>query len=161
MHKILFLHGLDAAPGGFKPTYLRQKGFEVLNPALPKESLEESFRIAAEEYHKARPPVIVGSSRGGAVAMAIAPPDANLVLIAPAWRWCEVEPTVPPNTIILHSQGDEIIPFEDSVHLVANNRLPIENFRAVGVDHRMNDPEALDSLVDAILRLFKVKETDA
>ena len=32
---ILFLHGWQSTPGGIKPTYLKNHGHEVLNPALP------------------------------------------------------------------------------------------------------------------------------
>lgn len=150
--RVLFLHGLDAVPGGFKPMYLREHGFDVLNPALPRESLGESVRIAREEYERERPQVVVGSSRGGAVAMAFAPPETRLVLIAPAWRWCNVPPRVPPTTILLHSENDEVIPFADSHHLVERNGLPAENLLAIGTDHRMNDPRALEALVQAIRR---------
>ena len=33
--KILFLHGWQSTPGGVKPTFLKDHGHEVLNPALP------------------------------------------------------------------------------------------------------------------------------
>ena len=31
--KILFLHGWHSVPGGVKPTYLKDHGHEVINPA--------------------------------------------------------------------------------------------------------------------------------
>jgi len=34
--RILFLHGWHSTPGGIKPTYLSDHGYEVLNPALPE-----------------------------------------------------------------------------------------------------------------------------
>ena len=67
--KLLFLHGWNSVPGGVKPTFLASHGFEVLNPALPDEDFAESVRIAQAEFDRHRPTVIVGSSRGGAVAM--------------------------------------------------------------------------------------------
>jgi hypothetical protein len=33
--KILFLHGWTSVPGGRKPTFLKDDGHTVLNPALP------------------------------------------------------------------------------------------------------------------------------
>jgi hypothetical protein len=32
--KILFLHGWQSIPGGVKPTFLAQRGHEVINPRL-------------------------------------------------------------------------------------------------------------------------------
>jgi predicted esterase YcpF (UPF0227 family) len=150
---ILFLHGLDSKPGGFKPRLLQSRGFEVLNPALPKESFSESVRIAQETYNKHQPPIIVGSSRGGAVAMSLKAPKAKLVLIAPAWRWCEVAPTLPTETYILHSPNDEVIPYRDSVYLLETANLPESRLVTVGKDHAMNDDEAITALEKTILRL--------
>ena len=67
--KILFLHGWHSVPGGVKPTLLIQHGHEVLNPALPDEDFDEAVRIVQAEVDRHPPDVIVGSSRGGAVAM--------------------------------------------------------------------------------------------
>jgi len=68
--KILFLHGLESKPGGTKARKLEEAGHEVLNPALPKHSLEESITIAQLLVDYESPDIIVGSSRGGAVATA-------------------------------------------------------------------------------------------
>lgn len=43
----------------------------VINPRLPDEDFEEAVRIAQYEFDKHQPQIIVGSSRGGAVAMNI------------------------------------------------------------------------------------------
>ena len=37
--KILYLHGWHSTPGGVKPTYLKDHGHEVLNPALPDDMI--------------------------------------------------------------------------------------------------------------------------
>ncbi len=71
MAKVLFLHGWNSKPGGVKPTYLAEHGHTVINPALPDEDFAESVRIAQAEFDHHDPDVVVGSSRGGAVAMNI------------------------------------------------------------------------------------------
>ncbi len=97
-----------------KPTYLMSHGFEVLNPALPDDDFEAAIRIAQTEVETHHLNVIVGSSRGGAVAMNLEAGSIPLVLLCPAWkRWGKVK-TVKKNTIILHSRADEVIPFADS-----------------------------------------------
>mgnify|MGYP003646977443 CR=1 FL=1 len=52
MKKILFLHGLESKPNGTKPRFLREKGFEVFNPHLPKSSFEESIKIAQDTVYE-------------------------------------------------------------------------------------------------------------
>lgn len=84
--KVLFLHGWQSIPGGVKPTFLAQHGHEVINPKLPDEDFTEAVRIAQAEFDKHQPQVVVGSSRGGAVAMNINHGEARLVLLCPAWR---------------------------------------------------------------------------
>jgi hypothetical protein len=69
--KILLLHGWQSVPGGVKPTYLARHGHEAVNPKLPDDDFNEAVRIAQEEFDKHQPQVVVGSSRGGAVAMII------------------------------------------------------------------------------------------
>jgi len=44
---ILFLHGWNSTPGGMKPTYLKDHGHEVLNPALP----DDDFAFACRATH--------------------------------------------------------------------------------------------------------------
>jgi predicted esterase YcpF (UPF0227 family) len=84
--KIIFLHGWQSIPGGVKPTFLAQHGHEVVNPKLPDEDFEAAVRIAQAEFDRHRPDVVVGSSRGGAVAMNINSDDVKLVLLCPAWK---------------------------------------------------------------------------
>jgi predicted esterase YcpF (UPF0227 family) len=69
--KILFLHGWTSVPGGVKPTFLAQHGHEVFNPKLPDEDFALALKIAQAEFDKHQPDVVVGSSRGGTVAMNI------------------------------------------------------------------------------------------
>src|SRR5262245_60856955 len=101
--KILFCHGLEGSPHGRKVSALRGAGHEVIAPSLPKHDLGQSVRLARAAMQSSRPEVIVGSSRGGAVAMRIAGDGlAPLVLLAPAWRHNGTAPAVRKDTIILH-----------------------------------------------------------
>ena len=50
---IIFLHGWTSSPGGRKPTYLKDHGHTVLNPALPDNDLDAAVRITqAEEENR-------------------------------------------------------------------------------------------------------------
>ena len=145
--KILFLHGLESTPAGRKPTTISDAGYEVIEPILPANSWNDSISAAQEAYDEEQPDIIVGSSRGGAVAMAANLPARKMILIAPAWKKYCPGCTIAPNTIILHSPDDEIIAFADS-------RLLSKMFGAelviAGDDHRMNDSGALAKMMQAI-----------
>ncbi len=141
--KILFLHGWQSTPGGVKPTYLNDHGHEVLNPTLPDDDFDAAIRIAQAEFDQHHPDVVVGSSRGGAVAMNINAGSTPLVLLCPAWKRWGTARTVKPSTIILHSGADEVVPFAVSVELVRNSKLPSESLIVVGHEHggRWRAPE--------------------
>lgn len=140
--KILFLHGWQSIPGGVKPTCLAHHGHTVLNPQLPDEDFAEAVRIAQLEFDLHRPDVVVGSSRGGAVAMNIDCGDVPLVLLCPAWkRW---------GTAKMVKSGT-VIPFAESRELISNSRLPEEALIEVGSDHRLADPDSLAAMLQACI----------
>lgn len=146
---ILFLHGWNSVPGGVKPTYLAQHGHQVINPALDHEDFAAAVRVAQAEFDAHQPRVVVGSSRGGAVAMNIGSGNAQLVLLCPAWRKYGTATRVRPGTVILHSRADDVIPFADSEQLVSNSGLPASALVEVGNDHRLADPEPLAAMLRA------------
>jgi hypothetical protein len=146
--RILFLHGWNSVPGGVKPTYLKDRGHEVINPALPHEDFPAAVRVAQAEFDAHRPDVVVGSSRGGAVAMNIDSGDARLVLLCPAWKKYGGASAVNPGTVILHSRADDVIPFADSEELVRSSG-PSVALIEVGTDHRLADPEPLAAMLGA------------
>ena len=150
--KILFLHGWQSVPGGVKPTFLAQHGHEVINPKLHDEDFNEAVRIAQAEFGKHQPQVVVGSSRGGAVAMNIKSGDARLVLLCPAWKKWGTARTVKPDTVILHGGADDVVPFADSEELVRNSSLPASALIEVGDDHRLADPEPLVTMLKECCR---------
>ena len=155
--KVLFLHGWHSVVGGVKPTFLREAGHDVLNPTLDDDDFDAAVRIAQSEFDQHSPDVIVGSSRGGAVAMNIDSHDTPLVLLCPAWKnWGTVK-KLKPNAVILHSRADDVIPFADSVELVAKSHLPSESLIEVGDDHRLADPEPLKAMLEACERLVSQK----
>ena len=145
--KVLFLHGLESKPGGTKAIALKEAGYEVLNPALPRKPFDIAVKIAQDVINNEKPSVIVGSSRGGAVAMAVDPKGADLVLIAPAWKKYGVSKSI-NKAIILHSETDDIVPFEDTQELFRNNT----GLHVISCndDHRMRKEETLKIIVESV-----------
>jgi len=147
--RILFLHGWNSVPGGVKPIYLPRHGHDVLNPKLPDEDFDEAVKIAQADFDTHQPGAVVGSSRGGAVAMNITSGDARLVLLCPEWKKWGTAKTVKPGTVILHSRADDVVPFADSEELVRNSCLPGHALIEIGDDHRLADPAPLKAMLEA------------
>tara|TARA_B100001250_G_scaffold294829_1_gene256401 strand:+ start:300 stop:749 length:450 start_codon:yes stop_codon:yes gene_type:complete len=145
--KVLFLHGLESKPGGTKPNALKDAGYDVIEPSLPRNDWQTSVQRAVEAFEEHSPDVVVGSSRGGAVAMAANLPARKLVLIAPAWKKYCPGCTIGPNTTILHSPEDKVIAFSDSGLL---SKMFGAELVIVGDDHRMNDSGALNKLIQTV-----------
>jgi predicted alpha/beta hydrolase family esterase len=117
---------------------------------LPDEDFTEAVKIAQAEFDKHQPDVVVGSSRGGAVAMNIDGESARLVLLCPAWKkWGSVKKATPgsvkkakPGSVILHSRADDVIPFVDSEELASKSGATLIE---VGTDHRLANPKPLEA----------------
>ena len=147
--RILFLHGWHSVPGGVKPTHLKSHGHTVINPALDDDNFAIALATAQAEFDAHRPEVVVGSSRGGALAMNIDSGAARLVLLCPAWRNWGTVGHVRPDSVVLHSRADDVIPFADSEELVRQSEATLVE---VGNDHRLADPESLAAMLAACER---------
>ncbi len=145
--KVLFLHGLSS-DGSVKSGFLRSLGYDVLTPKLSDWFFATAVAQAQAAYDSFQPNVIVGSSRGGAVAMNMESGETSLILLAPAWRrWGKVDRITKPSFVI-HSMADSVVPYDDSVKLWTNST-GLELISA-GADHRMNDAEAQGILAFAL-----------
>ena len=145
--KILFLHGMESRPGGSKAKFLESKGYEVLNPFLPKYSWDESLESAQLLVDTEKPDVIIGSSRGGAVALSINTRSTRLILIAPAWKRFGGSPMHVSGGVVIHCREDKVIPYEDSEEL---SQLTGAALITCGENHRMSDSDALEAILDAV-----------
>jgi len=152
------LSGYGSRPGGMNSTPLRDHGHTVVEPDLPDDNFARSVTLAQRVFNRHQPDVVVGWSRGGAVAMSIDTKYAPLVLIAPAWQNWGTMTTVKTEVIIIHSPHDDLVSIEDSRELLRNSRLPQERLVAVGEDHRMIDEAAFVALREAVELLGKGSE---
>lgn len=82
------------------PTFLASHGHTLLNPALPAEIFDKAVGIAQAEDDQHQPDVVVGSSRGGAVAINIDSQDTPRVLLCPAWKKWGKATIVKANTAV-------------------------------------------------------------
>jgi hypothetical protein len=147
--KILFLHGWHSSPGGRKPTFLTERGHQVLNPSLCPDDFQKAISSAQNAFDQGQPDLVVGSSRGGACAMNLEIDQTPMVLVCPAWKHWGTAKTVKQGTLILHSPQDEAVDFENSLELVEKSGLPADSLIRVGREHRMACLESLNALADA------------
>lgn len=154
--KVLYLHGWQSVPGGVKPTFLRDQGHTVIEPELDDDDFELAARTAQAEYDRHEPDVVVGSSRGGAVAMNIDTRNTPLVLLCPAWKKWGTARTIKSQCMVLHSRQDDVAPFEHSEQLIANSGLPATTLIEVGNDHRLADTEPLAKMLEACETLYSL-----
>ena len=129
-----------------------------MNPPLPDDDFPQSVQIAEAEFRRHRPDVIVGSSRGGAVAINMQSGETPLILLCPAWKKWGAATTVKPNAIILHSRNDEVVPFADSEELVANSNLSHDTILSIGRDHRLAGDEPLNAMLAACKQIVETSD---
>ena len=146
--RIVYLHGRMSSPNAQKCKFLRKHGHEVYAPKLISHDWGQSVTAAHEILEKVKPDLVIGSSRGGAVAMATNT-TVPMVLICPAWGKYAPWSACRGNSTILHAKSDRIVKYADSELLAhASGADLIE----VGENHRMNDEKALETLLKVIER---------
>jgi len=146
MGKVLFLHGMFGQNSS-KPYFLKSLGLKVCHPILNDWSFESSIEEAQKYLDETKPDLIVGSSRGGAVAMNIQSEDMPLILLAPAWKFFGKKDQTKSNSTIIHSRNDTMISIDDSVKLSQNSNCQLI---IAGSDHRLNCVEGKNALKTAI-----------
>ena len=65
-----------------------------------------------------------------------------------------------PGTTILHGRADDVIPFASSEELVRNNGLPASAPIQVGSDHRLADPEPLETMLRVCEAVLEVQSRE-
>jgi hypothetical protein len=131
--KILLLHGL-LSKAGLKTALLEFYGHNVLRPHLSNWSLYRAIQTAQKAHDSYRPDLIVGSSRGGAVALALKS-KVPLILMAPAWRQYGAIGTTNNPLAIIHGVNDRTIRLKDSLELCRN--CPNASIEVVDDNHRL------------------------
>ncbi|MDH3588188.1 MAG: hypothetical protein OEQ74_02165, partial [Gammaproteobacteria bacterium] len=68
--KVQFIHGLEGSPYGIKSQQLKQE-FDALTPEMDTSDFEACIRLQSDAIVSFAPDLLVGSSFGGAVALAL------------------------------------------------------------------------------------------
>ncbi len=138
---IVFLHGKESGPGGTKARWLAAR-YGAVCPALDTSTVEGALDQARHALRAHTPALVVGSSFGGGLAVALAAEGlwaGPSVLIAPAHALMGLATALPAThrAIVLHGTDDDVVPLAHAEALCA--RSPGARLvRIEGGDHRLN-----------------------
>lgn len=153
--RVQFAHGLESSPQGIKARVLCQH-FQTETPTMNTRDFESCVAVHAGTAMRFRPDVLVGSSFGGAVAVALLErklyrgPTLLLAQAAVHYR-PNVRLPADVRVVLVHSRSDEVVPFAGSVQLAASASTTL-----VELIER-DDNHALSKLVDSgeLIKLVK------
>ena len=155
--RVHFIHGLEGSPTGAKASFLAEH-FDSVAPPMDTSNLERAIETQAQAIRDRKPDVLVGSSFGGAIAVALLDRGAYrgpTVLLAPAAAKLGVRSELPLGVAvtIAHGVKDDVVPFDDSVALAATGSRGLVQLVAVEDGHR------LQTLVDGAWLALLVRQT--
>jgi alpha/beta superfamily hydrolase len=157
--RVQFIHGLEGSPQGSKAQFLAEH-FDAITPAMDTGDFAGCVTLHARIIDEFRPEVLVGSSFGGAVAVALLQSGewrGPTVLLAPAPGHFGVEESLPPGAqvIIAHGTRDDVVDIEGSRRLARSSSAEWAELLEVDDDHRLQtlvDSGRLAELVREVLR---------
>lgn len=150
MLKVHFIHGLESSPSSRKAQVLAEH-FDTETPAMDTSDFEGCIALHQARLEARQPDVLIGSSFGGAVALALLQRGAwrgPTLLLAQAGLHYGLEPRIPDGIAVLlvHALGDDVVPVDDSRKIAELNTaarlLEIED------DHALSGAVAAGKLVE-------------
>jgi len=152
--RIQFIHGLEGSPQGTKARILARH-FETRTLAMDTSDFEACVAMQADVLADFRPDVLVGSSFGAAVAVALLQRGlwrGPTLLLAQAVlrRGAPVE--LPPGVPVwlVHGLRDELIDIEDSRRLAASGSPEWVELHEVDDDHPLRETATSGRLVELV-----------
>lgn len=166
MTKVMYLHGLEGEPNGVKGSYC-QTHYNAVAPQMPatleslmrsrKDCIKTCYKIAKEAVLKHKPDLIIGSSFGGGITMALMQNEVHkgkAILLAPAGVKYGLPTLIPQGNrvVIIHDPTDDIVPFKDSVRIYGDNILDGCDVKLIKTDggHRLINLTT-DGLLDRVV----------
>jgi hypothetical protein len=158
--RVLFVHGLESSPQGSKALFLAEH-FEALTPAMDTRDFEACVALQAHQIAEFQPDVVVGSSFGGAVVLALLQRGAwrgPTLLLAPAQRHFPVQERLPAGiaTIVVHGTRDTVVDIAGSRSLAGSGTTGRVQLIEVDDEHRLQtlvDSGRLSELVRQVAAL--------
>ena len=127
MKKVVYLHGLESKQNCLKVHYLRDIGFEVLNPKMDYKD-PNCFDETQELIENFNPDLIIGSSMGGYFAWFMGKYfETPVLLLNPALHSRNFEPNIDilgdedPLIYLIVGKNDNIINYEKTLNYLDEN----------------------------------------
>lgn len=149
--RVQFIHGLEGSPQGSKARVLAEH-FDAKTPAMDTRDFEASLRVQSEALRSFRPDVLVGSSFGGAVALALLQRElwqGPTLLLAQAALRMGLAPQLPEGRVVwlVHGLADTLIDVEESRTLARSGTPSLVRLIEVDDDHALHASVASGRLV--------------
>jgi len=163
--RVMKLAVTDDVSGFNNTRYLHRyldRFFDAETPAMDTGDFEGSVALQAEHTGTFAPDVLVGSSFGGAVALALLQRElyaGPTVLLAPAHAHFGVEARLPGQrrVIIVHGLRDDVVSIDDSRRLAATGAPGYVDFVEVDDEHRLATLLEGDTLATLVRRALLVQ----
>lgn len=155
--RVQFIHGLESSPQGTKAQLLAQH-FTALTPAMDTADFAACIEVQAAALASFQPDVLVGSSFGGAVAVALvqrAVWRGPTLLLAQAAFHYPVPRQLPDGVRVwlVHGRGDDIVDIEDSRQLARTGSPGLVRLIEVDDDHPLSVTVDSGRLIELVREL--------
>lgn len=156
--RLHFIHGLESSPHGEKARFFAAH-FDARTPHMNTRDFESALETQRASIAARPPDVLVGSSFGGAVAVALLARGhyhGPTLLLAQAAQKLGVREPLPPDVpvTLVHGIHDDIVPIEDSRELARTGSPELVEFVEVDDGHRLASLVASGRLADLVLDLL-------
>ena len=161
--RVQFAHGLESSPQGAKARLFARE-FIAQTPAMNTQDFESCVAVHASLIAEFRPDVLVGSSFGGAVAVALLQRGSwrgPTLLLAQAAVHYRPDVCLPDGArvLLVHGRQDAVIPIEHSRQLARSGTPGLVELLEYDDDHSLTRLVASAQLVELVKRAATVRAT--
>lgn len=155
--RVQFIHGLEGSPQGAKARLFAEH-FDARTPAMDTRDFDACVDVHAELLRDFEPDVLVGSSFGGAVAVALLQRGlwrGPTLLLAQAALRSDLPPRLPDGVPVwlVHGLHDELIDIEESRRLASAGNPDWVRLIEVDDDHPLHQMVKSGELLDRVREL--------